>query len=191
MHALKGLITIVPNKKHFLFKRRFPRSVGWLKRGAHLQNKLLEICYMKYETVVWYNKSINFNETAHSLKQKTCFLKFISWNSLIVLREEMLRNFRHCPVFRQFKRKDYNKLHEIYFLNVHRAVNMLQSIYLWNMFHAMFRRCALRHMKCDVLFEVNPAYCPEKIKINVVKSLSTPSPNVSSYFWEKKIERKI
>ncbi len=36
------------------------------------------------------------------MKQETCFLKYISWNLLIVLREEMLRNFRRY-VFRRFK----------------------------------------------------------------------------------------
>ncbi len=63
---------------------------------------------------------------------------YISWNLLIVLCEEMLRNFRRrCHVFRWFKWKDYYKLREIYLLSVHWAANMLHAIYLRNMFHAI------------------------------------------------------
>ncbi len=55
-----------------------------------------------------------------------------------MLREEMLPNFRPCcHVFHQSKWKHYNKLHEIYFLSVHWAANMLHATYLWNMFHAI------------------------------------------------------
>ncbi len=50
---------------------------------------------------------------------------------LIVLHEEMLRNFRHrFRVFCRFKWEDYNKLREIYFLSVHWAANMLHAIYV-------------------------------------------------------------
>ncbi len=70
---------------------------------------------------------------------------------LIVLHEEMLHNLR-CVVhvFPWFKQENYNELHEIYFLNVHRAANMLYAIYLWNMFHAICfvdARCALHAVK--------------------------------------------
>ncbi len=69
--------------------------------------------------------------------KKLMFLKYISCNLLIVLREEMLRNFRHCHVFHWFKCKDYNKLSEIYFLSGHWTENMLHAICLWNVFHAI------------------------------------------------------
>ncbi len=85
-----------------------------------------EINCMKYETVVWCNKSVHFNETAHTMKQEICFMKL-----LIVLCEEMMRNFRHVVhVFRWFKLENYNKLCKIYFLNVHWATNMLHAVYL-------------------------------------------------------------
>ncbi len=74
------------------------------------------------------------NGTAHTWN--ICFLKYISWNLLIVLCEEMLRNFRCCHVLHQFKWKDYYKLREIYYLRVHGAANMLRAI--CNMSH----RCA-------------------------------------------------
>ncbi len=70
--------------------------------------------------------------SAHYETRNICFLKYTVFHeTLIVLREEMLRNFRHCcHVFLRFKWKDYNKLHEIYFLSVHWAANMLHAIYL-------------------------------------------------------------
>ncbi len=57
---------------------------------------------------------------------------------LIVLREEILCNCRHCCcVFCWFKWKDYNKLCKIYFPNVRWATNMLHAIYLLNMFYTV------------------------------------------------------
>ncbi len=35
------------------------------------------VCCMEYEIFVWYNKSINFSETAHTMKQET----YVSWNT--------------------------------------------------------------------------------------------------------------
>ncbi len=92
---------------------------------------------------IWNNclmpqiNKFQWNSTHYETKN-ICFLKYISWNSLIVLREEMLRNFR-CVVhvFPWFKQEDYNKLCEIYFLDPHWAINMLHAIYLWNMFYAI------------------------------------------------------
>ncbi len=196
----------------------------YFRRSVHLRNKLLEICCMKDKSFVWCNKSMNFNGTAHTMKEETyrlchektyvsnfalsfycmngsieggctnyknsssdfiarsvlleffkvmclpsidpfmqlsekriiwhiggffvtttiCSLKYISWNSSIMLREKMLRNLRYVVhVFHRFKQNDYNKLYEIYFLNVHEAANILHTIYLWN----MFRKCTLRLMK--------------------------------------------
>ncbi len=89
---------------------------------------------VKYEIFVSCNKSIYFNGTAHTMKQET----YVSWNLLIVLRVEMLCNFRRCCYFfHWFKWKEYNKLLEICFPNMHWAANMLHVIYLWNIFHAI------------------------------------------------------
>ncbi len=103
-----------------------------VRHSAHQWNKLLETCCMKYEIFVWCNKSIYISiwrNSAHYETRNICFLKYILWNLLIVLCEEMLCNFRHCcHIFCQFKWKDYNKLHEIYFFSVHWAANMLHTI---------------------------------------------------------------
>ncbi len=102
-----------------------------MRRGAHQWNELLETCRMKYEIFVWCNKSIYFKGTAHTMKQETYVSwNIFLWNSLTVLCEEILHNFRCCCVFHWFKWEEYNKLLEIYFLNVHWGANMLHAIYL-------------------------------------------------------------
>ncbi len=100
--------------------------------------------------------------SAHYVTRNIRFLKYISWNLLIVLREEMLRKFRRsCHVFHRFKWKDCHELREIYFLYVHWAASMLHTIYLWNMFRAICFigvRCAWKFnvsLKCFHSFSNN------------------------------------
>ncbi len=77
--------------------------------------------------------------SAHYEARNKCFLKYISWNLLIVLREEMLRNFRRCcHVLHQFKWKDYNKLREIYFLRRAHLWNILHETCFVNILHATY-----------------------------------------------------
>ncbi len=111
-----------------------PCSWFSFRRSTHQWNKLLETCCVKYEIFVWCNKSIYFNGITHTTKQET----YVSWNLLIVLHEEMLRNFRRrFYVFHWFKWKEYKKLIEICFPNVHWAANLLHDIFLWNMFYVI------------------------------------------------------
>ncbi len=83
----------------------------------------------------------------------------------------MLRNFRRCYVFHWFKWKEYSKLLEICFPNVHRAANMLHAIYLWNMFHSVRR--ALWNMSYILLCSlcqspfVNKRLSTEQLKRNI------------------------
>ncbi len=73
--------------------------------------------------------------SAHYETRNICFMQYMSRNSLIVLREEILCNFRRY-VFRWFKWQDNNKFRDIYFFNLRWAANMLHARYLWNIFHA-------------------------------------------------------
>ncbi len=94
-----------------------------------------EINCLKYESYfVCCSESINFNGTAHTIKQET----YVWWNIFHATHQMrcMLHSFGHY-VFCWSKWKDYNKLHEIYFLNVHRAANIFHAIYLWNTFQAI------------------------------------------------------
>ncbi len=76
--------------------------------------------------------------SAYYETRNICFKKYISRNSLIVLGEEMLGNFRRVVhVFCRFKQEDYNKLRVICFFNVYCTANMLLAIYLRNIFHAI------------------------------------------------------
>ncbi len=113
-------------------RRTTVKQIAW-----NMLHKIWNICMMQQINIFQWN-------SAHYETRNICFLKYISWNLLIVLREEMLRNLRCCfHVLRQFKWKDYNILREIYFLYVHWAANMLHAIYLWNMFH----KCVPRVLK--------------------------------------------
>ncbi len=75
--------------------------------GAYLRNKLLETYCMKYKTFVWWMQHINkfqWNSGRYETRN-ICFMKYISRNSLIVLRGEILCNFKHCRLFCLFKWK--------------------------------------------------------------------------------------
>ncbi len=116
-------------------------TISLLRCGSPQWNKLLGC--MKYEILVWYNKSVYFNGTAHTMKQET----YVSWNIFHETYCVAWGNVAQLQTFfLRFKWKDYNKLCEIYFLSVHWAANMLHTIYLRNMFQAMCFigvRCAL------------------------------------------------
>ncbi len=126
-----------------------------VRQGAYLRNKLYEICSMIYETFIRCNiNKFRWNNARYETKNIICFMKYIWQNSFIVLREQTLHNFRHhCRVFCWFKQEDYNKLHVIYFLNVHRATNVLHAIYLWNIFLAIcfivFAPCLREYLVCS------------------------------------------
>ncbi len=122
-----------------MLQRTIMKQIAW-----NMLHEIWNICMMQQINIFQGN-------SAHYETRNICFFKYISWNLLIVFREEMLCNFRHCcHVFRRFKWKDYNKLHEIYFLSAQWAANMLHTIYLWNMFHAICflgLRCALQYLR--------------------------------------------
>ncbi len=102
---------------------------------------------------------IYFNGPAHTMKQET----YVSWNLLIVLREKMLRNFRGCYyVFHWFKWKEYNKLLEICFPNVHWVGNML---------HAMY---CMKHVSCNTFHRCAP--CLTVLQLDSLQSPGPPYP---------------
>ncbi len=107
--------------------------------GSNQWNKLLETCCMKYEIFVRCNKSVYFNDTAHTVKQETYmfleiyFMKLINcvvWGNIAQL-QTLLSSFLLIQM---------ERLQQIVwniFPYVHWAANMLQAVYLWNVFHAI------------------------------------------------------
>ncbi len=105
------------------------KQIAW-----NMLHEIWNICMIQQINIFQWN-------SAHYETWIICFLKYISRNLLIALREEMLRNFQPwCHVFRRFKWKDYNKLHEIYFLSVHRAANMFHRAIP----HLKLKECGIR-----------------------------------------------
>ncbi len=91
--------------------------------------------------------------SAHYETRNVCFLQYVSWNLLIVLREEMLCNFGCCCyVFHWFKWKEYNKLFEICFPNVHWAANMLHAICFIGVPRALHSMCFVHPFHSGIPF---------------------------------------